>query len=301
MLRVLGERWPVAEIFLRPCAVQGEGAAEQIVEALEDLQEIDGLDLILLGRGGGSIEDLWSFNQEAVVRAVAASRVPVVTGIGHEIDITLSDLAADLRAATPSQAAELSVPDRAELLRQLRGQGSRVRHHTRSRFRTERLRLSKVAGSHGFRRPLDLIRTRIQRIDELWLRLGHRVTADLTSRRQSLAELRVRWRAHEPRERLCRSRGRLTELRERASRSLHQRMQQRWDLLRARSRHLEAVGPRSVLSRGYAICLRAQDGHAVRSYSDVDVGAQVQVILERGELDCEVGDRYQQWRRESHP
>ncbi|MBD3162950.1 MAG: exodeoxyribonuclease VII large subunit, partial [Candidatus Eisenbacteria bacterium] len=194
VLRVLGQRWPIAEVLLRPCAVQGASAAPEIAGALEELERREELDLILLVRGGGSIEDLWCFNEERVVRAIAGSRVPVVTGIGHEIDVTLADFAADLRAATPSQAAELSVPDREEIVAQLRAEGRRLRVRTEGHLRAARLRVARIESSHGLRRSREIVRNRAQRVDELAIRLGNASAHAFGRRRERLAALGRRFR-----------------------------------------------------------------------------------------------------------
>lgn len=295
ILRVLGERWPFAEVVLRPCQVQGEGAAEEIVGAIEDLEAEPGIDVILLGRGGGSIEDLWAFNEEAVVRAVAESSVPIVTGIGHEVDVTLSDFAADLRAATPSQAAELAVPDRSEILRRVGSLTRQLRIRGDARLRLAQLHLSRLQGSHGLRRPADLVRQRAQRIDDLSSRLQKRIALVLDLRHRRLQDLSRRWRARDPVRGVRLSAGRLAELRERVTQSVGRRHREAVEKLRARWSHLEAVGPRAVLSRGYAICLRGRDRKAVRVWSEIEAGERVDVVLGEGSLGCDVIERKEKW------
>lgn len=288
MLRVLNERWPVAEVVLRPCQVQGDGAAATIVAALRDLQSVPELDLIILGRGGGSIEDLWCFNDEAVVRAVAESRVPVVSGIGHEIDVTLADFAADVRAATPSQAAELAVPSRIEVRDRLSAASARSAHRTAERLRFLRMRLRRIEDSHGLKRPQDLVRQRMLRIDDLDLHLRKEIRRIIRAERGRLDLVAHRFAAREPRVRLRADRARLEALAERLGRAGLRRIAGEKERLRARGAHLDAVGPRSVLGRGYAICMR--DGRAVRSHNQVAPGQEVEVLLHEGALDCIVKD-----------
>jgi exodeoxyribonuclease VII large subunit len=296
VLRVLKERWPVAEVVLRPCAVQGEGAAAQIVAALRDLDREPGIDLVILARGGGSIEDLWCFNEERVVRAVAASRAPIVTGVGHEIDVTLVDFAADLRAATPSQAAELAVPSREDLLRRIGTESRRLGHHAGTRIRTARLHLSRLEGSHGMRRPIEILRQRVQRVDDVASRL-ERGTADrLAARRRVLADLAARWGSRSPSIVLQGAQARLRDLDRRVGVGVARRMRAVSERLGYVASHLRAVGPGAVLSRGYAICLRPLDRRAVRSYEDVETGGSLRVLLGRGELGCRVEERKEEWR-----
>ena len=173
-------------IILVPAQVQGEEAPEQIVRGIELLDRSDRVDVIVIGRGGGSIEELWAFNDERVVRAVAAAVTPIVSAVGHQTDFTLSDFAADLRAATPSQAAELVVPDRLELFRRLSSARRRLNQALRHRLIERRLRLERCLQSSLFRRPQELLRDRSQLLDQLSERLTHALKAALDERQQRL-------------------------------------------------------------------------------------------------------------------
>lgn len=173
-------------IILVPAQVQGEEAPEQIVRGIELLDRSGRVDVIVIGRGGGSIEELWAFNDERVVRAVAAAVTPIVSAVGHQTDFTLSDFAADLRAATPSQAAELVVPDRSELLRRLSSARRRLNQALRHRLIERRLRLERCLQSSLFRRPQELLRDRSQLLDQLSERLTHALKAALDERQQRL-------------------------------------------------------------------------------------------------------------------
>jgi exodeoxyribonuclease VII large subunit len=296
VLRVLGERWPIAEVILRPCAVQGEEAREQIVAALGDLDSEPELDLIILARGGGSAEDLWCFNEEEVVRAVARSRIPIVTGVGHEIDVTLVDFASDLRAATPSQAAELAVPSRADLLRRIGIDASRLAHHASARVRAARLNLSRLEGSHGLARPIEIVRQRVQRVDDLALRLDRACEERLARRRRTVEDLATRWRSRDPAGIVRRSRERLRELDGRVGSGVERRMRDVAERLGRVGSHLRAVGPEAILSRGYSITLRPEDHRAVRSFRDVEIGGAVRVLLGEGEIRCVVDGRKEEWK-----
>ena len=173
-------------IILVPAQVQGEEAPEQIVRGIELLDRSGRVDVIVIGRGGGSIEELWAFNDERVVRAVAAAVTPLVSAVGHQTDFTLSDFAADLRAATPSQAAELVVPDRLELLRRLSAARRRLNQALRHRLIERRLRLERCLQSSLFRRPQELLRDRSQLLDQLSERLTHALKTALDERQQRL-------------------------------------------------------------------------------------------------------------------
>jgi exodeoxyribonuclease VII large subunit len=177
MLETLGRRWPAVEVWVRHTRVQGDGAALEIEEALAFINLVGGpdsttpVDVVILGRGGGSLEDLWPFNEEPVARGIAASVIPIVTGIGHEDDYTLADMVADLRALTPTDAATKIVPDRAVLLRQLRTQSDRLRDGLLRRLETASRQLRDLAQRRCFRQPLDRLRDEERRLDDLGERL----------------------------------------------------------------------------------------------------------------------------------
>ena len=149
LLQVTGRRWPSAEILIAPAKVQGLGAAEEVAAALALANRVAGADLVIVARGGGSLEDLWAFNEEVVARAIAASRLPVVSAVGHEVDVTIADLAADLRASTPSEAGEVCVPDAREVAQQLDRLGDRLARAGRSRIDQARGRLDALADRAG--------------------------------------------------------------------------------------------------------------------------------------------------------
>jgi exodeoxyribonuclease VII large subunit len=170
MLEILSRRWPAAEVWICPVHVQGEGAAAEVAEAIGALNRLAvggrTIDVLVVGRGGGSLEDLWTFNEECVARAIFHSRIPVVTGIGHEDDLTIADMVADLRALTPSEAAEKIVPDRAAVLDWLTGLESRFRTDLRRRLETARSSLAELARRPCLRRPLERIRQEEEHLDD---------------------------------------------------------------------------------------------------------------------------------------
>ena len=186
IVSVAKRRHPGIPIVLVPAQVQGEEAPEQIVRAIKLLDKSNRVDVIVIGRGGGSIEELWAFNDERVVRAVAAAKTPIVSAVGHQTDFSLSDFAADLRAATPSQAAELVVPDRLELYRRLAAAQRRLNQALRHRLLKRRLRLERCLQSSLFRRPRELLRDRAQLLDQLTDRLGNAMQKVLTEKQQRL-------------------------------------------------------------------------------------------------------------------
>jgi exodeoxyribonuclease VII large subunit len=172
MLEIIGQRWPIAEVWIYPVRVQGEGAAREIADAIQRLNDLAGVDVMIVGRGGGSLEDLWAFNEEIVARAIAASRIPVVSGVGHEDDLTIADLVADVRAPTPTAAAQTVTPDRREVLDWLEEKESAFRRRVFDLLDQSRSRLTQIAGRRCFRAPLDRIRETERRLDESSDRLG---------------------------------------------------------------------------------------------------------------------------------
>ena len=203
MLEILARRWPAVEIWVCPVRVQGEGSVQEIVAALAALNRLppaDGLpiDLLILGRGGGSLEDLWTFNEEVVAEAIAASRIPIVTGIGHEDDLTIADMVADKRYLTPSDAATRSVPDRAEVLAWLEGLEEKLRDRLRTRLDAAKTKLDELAARRCFRQPLDRLRDEERRLDEWSARLARNVRQRLEQSHQRLEGLAARLESLSP-------------------------------------------------------------------------------------------------------
>lgn len=204
MLEVLARRWPAVEVWVCPVRVQGEDAAPEIVAALGYLNHVgraDGpspIDVLLLARGGGSLEDLWPFNEELVAHALYRSTLPVVTGIGHEDDLTIADLVADVRALTPTEAAERVVPDRAELAQNLLDTGARLRALLLRRLEQARSRLSSLSERPCFRYPLERLRDQERALDELSDRIGRALARRLEVARHRLAAATDRLEALSP-------------------------------------------------------------------------------------------------------
>jgi exodeoxyribonuclease VII large subunit len=185
MLEILGRRWPAVEVWISPVRVQGDGAAQEIAAAIRCLNRIglSGLrtiDVIIVGRGGGSLEDLWAFNEECVAEAIFASRIPIVSGVGHETDLTIADLVADVRALTPSEAAERVVPNRLEIQEWMATQSSRMRQLVMRRSEGGRDKLRDLAQRRCFRAPLERVRDLEQRLDDLLERLSRAAKQRLT-------------------------------------------------------------------------------------------------------------------------
>ena len=274
-----------ARILLAPAQVQGAGAVESICRALLHLQRVADVDVIVLGRGGGSADDLGAFNEEAVVRTVAACRVPVVSAVGHDVDVTLVDFAADARAATPSQAAEMVVPDRkarAQLLARTRLHLARA---MRARLAEDKVLLSRVGSRLGD--PRLAIAAHQQTLDDRRARLVSWAHTALARRRDVLTRAQRRFAYLHPRAVLARERSDLGRLTDRLATTWSATFERRATELQRASQHLDALSPLKVLARGYAIAT-APDGRAVRSASDVREGDRILIRALRARIEADV-------------
>jgi len=309
IMRVAAERCPV-RLVVSDCRVQGDDAPMSIVEAIERIQRLQGLDVVILARGGGSSEDLWAFNDERVARAVVSCRVPVVSGVGHEVDLTIADLVADVRAATPSNAAEVVVPERDGLLREVLSLERRLIQAFENRIGGFRLRLERlVRPLHAARRVVIPVRRGLQALHD---DLGRSARSHLRGRRAAFAELVARLECHDPRSMLRQDRralvailarlrdaGRLPIARRRtelAALAATLRGRGRPLVHRARALHaqavarLDALSPLRVLERGYAIALHAPTGRAIHGPDEVHPGDSIRVRVARGEFGAKVED-----------
>jgi exodeoxyribonuclease VII large subunit len=203
MLEILGRRWPAVEVWIRPVRVQGEGAAEEIAAAIRLLNRIgfggpNAIEVLIVGRGGGSLEDLWAFNEEVVAHAIFASRIPVISGVGHETDLTIADLVADVRALTPSEAAERVVPNRLEIQEWLAKQSERMRQTLSRRLDLGRDRLEELSKRRCFRLPLERLHDQEQRLDDWLERLSRAQRQKLTQAGQRIEAYAARLQALSP-------------------------------------------------------------------------------------------------------
>lgn len=285
ILTVLQRRCPALPIALYPVAVQGNEAAGQIVRAIELANRDQRCDVLIVGRGGGSLEDLWPFNEEIVARAIAASRIPVVSAVGHEVDVSISDLVADLRAPTPSAAAELISPDQQVQLQHLASLQHRLQRQMhlqlqRCRERMDHLRLR-------LRHPGERLREQSQRLDQLELRLQRALQQQLNRRQQRLDTLEQRLRQVSPSRMLQQKAQQLQPLQQRLQSSICHLLERRQLKLQGLMRELNSVSPLATLERGYAI-VQSRDGTAITANTQVKPGEQIQARLHQGALICRV-------------
>jgi len=288
VLSVLSRRFPLLEVDVLPSQVQGAAAAPQIAELLRRAGNSGRYDAVLVTRGGGSIEDLWAFNDEALVRAVAGCAAPVVSAVGHETDFTLCDFAADLRAPTPSAAAELLVPSQVDLGTRLRGLGRRLHQlqtHQLDRIMQRADRAWLRLQGQGPQARLQLMR---RRHEEALRRLQAQAQQQLENRRARLRHAESVLRAHSPQRRLAVLAERLAALQPRPQAAIARQLQRETLRLRGLVRSLEAVSPLATVARGYALITREDDGTLVRSTAQVATGDAVQARLADGTVKLRV-------------
>src|SRR2546428_1921075 len=287
VVRILRRRFPNVHLTLYPVRVQGEGAAAEIVEALKLFNQKKLVDVLILARGGGSMEDLWPFNEEIVARAIFASEIPVISGVGHETDFTIADFVADVRASTPSAAAELVVQTRREFDKHIADLRETLSGLIRYRLLEISRRVHELSARRGFRRPLDLLRQQRQRADEMTSRLALGLRARLEQSRKRFTAAHLRIASFDFRVKIAAFRLRLekrsAELGVRAARLLRAKRER----LARLALQLEERSPLRVLERGYAIATDAS-GAILRDAAQVQIRDSVSLQLHRGRLQTEV-------------
>lgn len=288
IISVFRRRAPQVALTLVPSAVQGREATAQLVRALQ-LADRAGFDAIILARGGGSLEDLWCFNEEAVARAVAACITPVVSAVGHETDVSISDFVADVRAPTPSAAAELLAPDSADLQRRLDSLRRRLLLRMQGLLAQQRLRLDGLG--RRLRHPGERLRQQAQRLDDLDMRLRRAQQQYLQQRQALLTRLDTRLAAQHPRRSLALLRQQLDSLASRLPRAMHSQLRQQRQQLQALGQQLHIVSPLATLGRGYSILLDER-GQAIRSAQHTQPGQRVTARLGEGQLSLRVEDNH---------
>jgi exodeoxyribonuclease VII large subunit len=289
IVNILGRRFPGLHIRLYPAQVQGEGSIEDVCRGLQYFSRSGWADVVILARGGGSLEDLWTFNEEAVARNIAASKVPVVSAIGHETDFTIADFVADLRAPTPSAAAELVICTRQELL-------DRIAAHRDKMVQRLRYSLAMVARrlhQQGVDRASTLlhrtINRRMQRVDDHQEHLREQMRSRLENSRRRLRGLESRLRYFDLRPRLAEDRRRLDKAKAAAIQTIRLRAERRKGRLEALSAKLSQLSPLLILDRGYAI-VTTESGAIVKSSAEAPPGSRIRVRLAQGKLGAEVTD-----------
>jgi exodeoxyribonuclease VII large subunit len=296
MIRIIRRRLPATHILVSPATVQGDRAPEEITAAVRRLCEAGDVDVIIVGRGGGAIEDLWAFNDERVVRAVANCPLPIVSAVGHETDVTLTDFAADLRASTPSAAAEMLVPDKRELEAAVAHLGTRLRLAMSGIL--ERYFKTVEGLLHRLHDPRRQIQEKRMRLDELTLRMGGAMRRKLDECKRELESAASRFKPALVSKLVVLKKGEAASLFERLRRIMRGALKENRTLLVHLCARMETLSPLAVLARGYSITFRSDTGRVVTDSAGVDIGAAVTVRLRKGELFCQVSDKREETRGE---
>lgn len=289
IITTVSRRFPGVEIILYPTKVQGEGAAEEIALNIAKANERDDLDVLIIGRGGGSIEDLWAFNEEIVVRAIFESRLPIISSVGHETDVTLSDFVADKRAATPTAAAELATPvTKLDLLTYLKNQERRMATAVQNTLSKKEKALKVLSQSIIFRQPERLYDGYLQRLDQLQLRLKQSVNSELVRQEQRVLELVHRLEQLSPINKVHRYQDRLLQF----EKLLRSQMAVVYDAKVAEVKRLSEallmLDTSRIVARGYAI-VKKEDA-VVSSAKDLKKTDQVTLMMRDGQVELEVKD-----------
>ncbi len=290
ILTVLKRRFPAICVVIYPVAVQGEAAGREIAEAIAMAGQRNECEVLIVGRGGGSLEDLWAFNEEVVARAIHDSPIPVVSAVGHEVDFSISDFVADMRAATPSAAAELLSPDAAQWQIRIEAMHQRLtqamgRRRQRAQHQLEGLR-------KRLRHPGHQLQQIAQRLDGLEWRMNMAQRQQQQRCQTQLSRLISRLQRHAPQAQLQRLQTRQQSLQSRLHQAMQQKLAQSRNQLGLQARTLEAVSPLATLHRGYSIVTREQDGALIEKSQQVEPGTRIRAKLSEGELLCRVEERF---------
>jgi len=288
IIKVLKRRYPNAQIVIRPARVQGEGAASDIARGLRAITRVRGVDVVIVGRGGGSIEDLWAFNEEVVARAIVNSPVPVISAIGHETDTTIADFAADRRAPTPSAAAEIVVAAKDEFFRHIDTLHARLRASARARVQLFGRRLHALEVRPAFAGVPGRVVMRGRHSAELTFALVRLMRSRLALRERHLGLIRRQLESLDLGRRLAGIRTRLVSADGRLGAAIARPPHRADAQLRDSAGRLASLSPLAVLGRGYAVAWNADRTRVLRDVNDTGVGDNIRVTLAKGELACEV-------------
>lgn len=273
-------RYPLAEIILFPAVVQGAQAAPSIVKSIEQAEAYGSIDVLIVGRGGGSIEDLWAFNEETVARAIFSCRIPIISAVGHETDTTIADFVSDRRAPTPTAAAEMAVPARDELFERVLDRKRALYNSLSNQIKHERKRLTTLQISYPLQFPERLFRPFTEKLIGFEGRLL-RSSQDITGRRASeLQRLSSMLSTFAPEQRIKEEHRNVTQFTERLTRAVQQDVRIRSERFQASIRMLQALNPLNVMERGYSIIY--QDGAVANSVNSIEVGANIHIKLQDG-------------------
>lgn len=286
ILTTINRRFPMAKVILIPALVQGVQAGASVAKAIKTANSLKTLDVLIVGRGGGSIEELWAFNEEIVAREIFASHVPIISAVGHETDFTIADFVADLRAPTPTGAAELAVPHFNELLDRISDRKNRLKRSIQEKITSKRDKLSHYQSSYAFRYPKQLYQQKEQQLDMMVDRLqkeGHRAIA---YKKDTYVSLKNRLVKEHPSDQVKRANEAYMSLLKKLNREMSSVLTHKNSQFKATIDKLNALSPLKIMDRGYSIVY--QEKQLIKSINQVQSGQMLKVQLKDGQLDCQV-------------
>jgi len=288
IFNIMHRRNPKVSILLHPVKVQGEGSAEEIATAIDDMNRVDDVDAIIVGRGGGSIEDLWAFNEECVARAIYKSSIPIISAVGHEIDFTIADFVADLRAPTPSAAAELAVPRLDEMINQIVGNTKLLIKQQTDLIEGFKHQLLRLIDRKFFRSPRQIIELPSQRLDDLTQRLLRGLDNWVIIQQGRLKGEIQKLFLSSPQKEIQAFKDKSSDLHHMLVKEIQSNLSMKKERFAGTLKNLHALSPLAILDRGYSICADSITGRAVKNSRGVNSGDQVTVNLAKGKLNCTV-------------
>lgn len=288
IITTIQRRYPVAEVCIFPVLVQGEEAPASIAKAIKKAQMVTDLDTLIVGRGGGSIEELWAFNEEIVAEAIYSSQVPIISAVGHETDFTIADFVADLRAPTPTAAAELAVPHIEELRHRVLQLRSNLQKQIRQQVRENRSALESLRQSYAFKFPMQLIHQKEQELDTHMEKLARGMNRFLIKQSDEMQQLlKVLKRVH-PKSSMEEAKLKYVQLHQRFSREMKLIIDGKKKEAYYHISKLEALSPLSIMTKGYSLVYDKKENNLIKSVRHIDPGQAVRIRMHDGELDCQV-------------
>lgn len=291
-------RFPIAQIILFPTLVQGDSAAADIVAKIQQVNQFSDFDTLIIGRGGGSIEDLWPFNEESVARAIAASKIPTISSVGHETDTTIADLVADVRAATPTAAAELAVPVLSEELLKLQQAQTRLYQALQNKIDLAKKQVEQLQQAYVFRQPQRLYDGYLQNVDQLKLRLQTAFQQQVQSQQQQFLQLQNRLQQQTPAHHLQQFTAQVTVLQQQLQQAMQQLMQQQRQQLQQAVQSLDHLSPLKIMARGYSY-VTDQQQNVLKQATDFKPQQQVTLHVTDATIQAEIKSIQPQSREEA--
>lgn len=287
ILTTLNRRYPIAKVLIIPALVQGGQAAPSIVKAIEKANELNDIDVLIVGRGGGSIEELWPFNEEVVARAIDQSSIPIISAVGHETDFTIADFVADLRAPTPTGAAELAVPHIEELFERILQRQSRLIRSMREKLSFQQARIGRIGKSYAFRYPKRLYEQKLEHVDRLTDRLRKGVFVSNNQKKEEISFLLKRLNRNHPNQLLLKEQESFLKTQKRLIRATLNVYQQKQREFRNVITTLDALSPLKIMDRGYSLVYTSEQ-ELIKKVEQVEANDLIQIQLNNGKIDCQV-------------